>query len=255
MPSTERFTLAIAVRWKAYECVAVCQPWVSSERSATMDGYMEQMWMHRADVTKERPWRSKSRVRLYPVPEGGSRDNTANLQSFQLQWLRSSELQVCVCACGSSCPALLAAPADAICKGKGPHGLPQCGAPRVLLCIPCRCCHNFVVVQFDIRLPAASERGTLSQLMFHSKRGTDSIHGTKDYYHSRGDWNKNYDYVCFLLQNLPSGSFFFLLFFFFLVTMFPFSSSFCFDFYLKFYGSVPSRVLLSCMLIGLCIFY
>lgn len=85
MPSTERFTLAIAVRWKAYECMAGCQLWVSSERSATMDGYMEQMWMRWADVTEERLWRSKNcLMRFNPAAEVGSRDNTSNLQSFSL---------------------------------------------------------------------------------------------------------------------------------------------------------------------------
>lgn len=84
MPSTERFTLAIAVRWKAYEYVAVCQLWVSRERSGTMDGYTEQLWMRWADVTEERRWHSKSCLRFNPVTEVGSRDNASNLQSFSL---------------------------------------------------------------------------------------------------------------------------------------------------------------------------
>lgn len=81
-----------------------------------------------------------------------------------------------------------------------------------------RCCHNFVMLHFDIQLGAASERGTLSQLMFRGKHATDRIHGTPAYYHLHGNLHKNYDYVCPLQQNLPSGAPL-------LVTMFLFSLS------------------------------
>lgn len=142
--------------------------------------------MQRPDATKEGFWHSKGCWGFHPAAGEGSGDTAASPQGFAVGSIPSgAELQVHTC--GDSCSLPSRSSTGSICTGEAPVGLIQGKVPQWLLCISCRCCRNFVVVQFDIRLPAASERGTLSQLMFPGKHGTDSIHGTKDYYHLHGD--------------------------------------------------------------------